>query len=86
MVSIMEPSWIETISVTNCSGQMHQTQHNRGLRYQTNLGSIVGGSAHKICGIKQIVTFRGGRVPESFHRSSFSVVAALVPPAQQMAK
>ena len=33
-----------------------------------------------------MITFRGGRVPELFHRSPFSVVAALVPLAQQMAK
>ena len=53
---------------------------------KTNLGRIVGASTHKIRGIKKIITFRGGRVPESFQRSPFSVVAALVPPAQQMAK
>ena len=33
-----------------------------------------------------MITLRGGRVPERFHRSPFSVVAALVPLAQQMAK
>ena len=33
-----------------------------------------------------MITLRGGRVPEPFHRSPFSVVAALVPLAQQMAK
>ena len=33
-----------------------------------------------------MITFRGGRVPEPFRRSPCSVVAALVPPAEQMAK
>ena len=44
------------------------------------------GVTHNIRGIKQMITFRGGRVPERFRRSPCSVVAALVPPAEQMAK
>ena len=44
------------------------------------------GTLTKFMGITTIITLRGGRVPESFHRSQFSVVAAWVPPAQQMAK
>ena len=42
--------------------------------------------SHKIRGIKLIITFRGGRVPGSFHRSPFSVVTALVPLAYKIAK
>ena len=53
---------------------------------QTNLGRIVDGSTPKNRGIKQIITCRGGRVPESFHRSPCSVVAALVPLAQKRSK
>ena len=37
-------------------------------------------------GIRKISTLGVGEVPESFYRSPFSVVAALVPLAQQMAK
>ena len=62
---------IDTMSVTNCSRQVHQTQHNRGLKCQTNPGKIVGGNTHKIRGLKQMMTLRGGRIPESFHRSPF---------------
>ena len=82
----MEPSQIEAISVTYGSKQSHQSQHNHGLKGQTSLGRIIGRSTDKIRGIKQIITLRGGRVLESFHHSPFSVVAALLPPAQQMAK
>ena len=52
---------------------------------KNNFGRITGKNTHKIHGIKQIITFRGGRI-ESFHRSRFAVVAALVPPAQQVVK
>ena len=86
MISIMERSWIGTISVANRSKQVHQSQHNHGFKGQPNLVRIVGGSIHKIRGIKQIITFGGGKALGSFHRSQFSVVAALVPPTQQMAK
>ena len=72
--------------MTNRSKQFHQSQHNHGFKNQTNLGRIVDGSTPKNRGIKQIITCRGGRVPESFHRSPCSVVAALVPLAQQMAE
>ena len=44
------------------------------------------GALTKNCGIRQILTFRGGGVPESLHRSPFSIVAALIPLAQQMAE
>ena len=55
-------------------------------RFQTSsFGRIAGGSIHKIRGIEQIITLRG-RVPESVHRSPFSVVAALGSPAQPMTK
>ena len=64
--------------------KVYQTQHKRGLKCHTNLCKIFGGNTHKIRGIKPIITVRAGKVPESFHRSPFSVVAAL--PAQQMAK
>ena len=37
-------------------------------------------------GVKQIITIRGGRVPESFHRSHFSVLATSVLLVHQMAK
>ena len=40
---IMEHFWIGTISMTNCSRRVHQTQHNRGLKCQTNLCRIDGG-------------------------------------------
>ena len=87
MISIMERSWIGTISVANRSKQVHQSQqHSHGFKGQTNLVRIVGGSIHKIRGIKQIITFGGGKVLDCFHRSQFSVVAALLPPTQQMVK
>ena len=86
MYSIMAPSWIQRINVTNGSKQVHQSQHHRGLKVQPHLGNIVGGNTHKIRGIKQIITMRGGRVLKSFHRSPLSDVATSVPPAEQMAK
>ena len=61
MISTMEPSRIETISVTSRSKQVHQSQHIHGLESHTNLG---GGSTDKIRGMKEIITFRGGKVPE----------------------
>ena len=62
MIPIMALSWIETNSVTNCSKQVHQPQHHRGLKGQTNPGTITGGNIHKVREIKQITTIRGGRV------------------------
>ena len=50
------------------------------------LAESIGRSTDNIRGIKQIITLRGGRVLESFHHRPFSVVAALLPRAQQMAK
>ena len=86
MISIMEPSWIETISMTSYSKQFHQSQSHRGLSGQINLGSITGGSIHKVRGIKQIITFRAGRVHEFHHRSHFSACATLVLPVHWTAK
>ena len=43
-------------------------------------------STHRFRGIEQIITSSGGKFPESYHRSPFSVVATVVLPAQQMAK
>ena len=83
----MEPSWIETIRVTNWSRQVHQTQRKCGLKCQTNLGKVVGGKTHKIRGIK--IDYHdscGGKALEAYHRSPLTVIAALVPLAQQMAK
>ena len=38
MISIVDPSWIDTISVNNCSRQTRQTRHNSGHQtWQTNL-------------------------------------------------
>ena len=85
-ISIMEQSWIKTLSMTNCSQQVHQSQHNRGRKVQTNLCRFTGGNTHQIRGIKQIITIRGGRVFEFLHRSPFSVVAASFSLAQQRAK
>ena len=53
MVLILEPSLIESISVTIGS------QINHGLKDQTHLGIIVGGSAHKVRGIVEVSTIRG---------------------------
>ena len=53
------------------SKQVRQSQHSRGLQGQTHLGRIAGGSIHKIRGITQIITLRGGSVLESFYRSHF---------------
>ena len=86
MISNMDPSRIESISVTYRSKQVHQLQHNHGLKDQANFGRIIVRSTDKIRGIKQIISLRGGSVPESFPRSPFSVVAALLPRAQQTAK
>ena len=83
MIEIMEHGWI---SVTKCSTQVHHTQHNRGLKCQTNLSRIVGGSTRKFRRIKQIITLRGCRVAESFHHKLFSVAASLDPPAQAAAE
>ena len=69
-VSIMEHFWIDPISVTNRSTHIHQSQHNRGRKGQTDLGNIVGGNIHHIRGIKQINTIRGGRVLGSFSPQS----------------
>ena len=55
MVSIVEPSWMQTINVTNGSKQV-QSQHRRGLKVQPHPGNIVGGNTHKIRGIERIVT------------------------------
>ena len=71
MISIMEPSLIETISVTTCSKRAHQSKNHPGLQGQSNLGRIVGVSTHTTRGTEQIIKFRGGSVPESFHRSTF---------------
>ena len=60
-----QPAKMTQRSVANRSKQVHQSQHNRGLKGQTNLGRIVCGSTNKIHGIKQTITFRGGRVPGS---------------------
>ena len=79
LISIIESSWIET--TTNGSKDVHQSQLHRGLRVRPILAKIVVGNTDIIR-----VTIRGGRGPESHRRSTFSVVAALVPPAQQMAK
>ena len=72
--------------MTNCSEQVHQFLHNRGLKGETNLCRIVGGSTRKIHAIKQMIPLRGGRVPGPLHYGPFSVHATLVPLAQQMAK
>ena len=37
MISITEHLWIETISMTKCSRHVYQTQHNRGLKCQTQV-------------------------------------------------
>ena len=79
MVLILEPSLIEWISVTIGS------QHNHGLKDQTHLGIIVGGSAHKVRGIVEASTIRGCNHNEDCC-SPFSVVAALVPLAHKMVK
>ena len=43
-ISVMEPSWIETITVTNCSKQVHQSQHRRGLKDQTKWAETLVGA------------------------------------------
>ena len=48
MISMMEQGWV---SVTICSRQIHQTRHNRGLKWPTSVGKIVGGNPHQIRGI-----------------------------------
>ena len=81
---IMEPSLIEPISVILCPRQVHQSQHNHGLKDHANLdkvaGKIVCGNTRKFRGITQIITFRGGNLGQDH------VAAALVPLAQYMAK
>ena len=61
--SIREPSWIETISVTHCPKQVHQSQHNHCVMDQANrgkvVGKIIGGSIPKIRWIEQSITFHG---------------------------
>ena len=52
-----EHGWI---SVTSCSRQVHQTQHNCGFKCQTNLSKIVGANTHRLPGIKQIIPIHGG--------------------------
>ena len=66
MISMTEHGWISV-----SSKQVRQSQHSRGLKGQTHLGRIAVGSIHKIRGITQIITLRGGSVPESFYRSHF---------------
>ena len=68
------------------SKHVHQPQHRRGLKGQIDHGRITGGRIHKLRGVKQIVTLRGGRVSESHHRSHLSIAAALVLPVHQMSK
>ena len=65
---IMEPSWIETITVNTCPEHVHQSQHNHGLVNQashgTVVGNIIGGSIQKIRGIEQSLTIHGaGEIP-----------------------
>ena len=63
----MEHFWIDPISVTNRSTHIHQSQHNRGLKGQTDLGNIVGGEhSQNFVGANKLITIRGGRVPEVF--------------------
>ena len=78
ILSIMEPSWVETISAINCSKQVLLSRHNRCLKGQTNLGRITGVSYHKNRGVKQIIMVRGGGFLQTFHHSPCSVVTALV--------
>ena len=53
--SSTEPSLIKLISTTQITLQAHHPLHKHGPFDQTNLGEIVGGRAHKICGIKDII-------------------------------
>ena len=62
MTSTMEQFWIDTITVTNCSRRVHQTQHNRVLKGQADLGNIVRGNIDNNRGIKQIMTAHVRRI------------------------
>ena len=73
--AIMEHCCLDTISMTTCSRQVHQTQHSRAFKCRTNPGRIDGGN-----------TIRSGMVFESHHCKPFPVVATLVLLAHQMAK
>ena len=60
----------------DCGSVNCQTQHRTNLMQQPA----------QVTRIISIITSRGGKVPESYHHSSVSVVATLVLPAHQMAK
>ena len=77
MISIMEHFWIDTISVTKCSRKVSSSQYNRVfLSAQPILAGSLVGTHTQIVGSNRLA-IRGGRVPESFHRSHCSVVAFL---------
>ena len=65
MIPIMEPSWIETISMDRNDQRDQLFEIGSSVltpscpNDRTNLGRIAGGSIHKIRGIKQILTLRG---------------------------
>ena len=79
MISILEPSWIETISVDICSRQVHQSQHNHGLESQTDLGKVIGKcygcDIAKSCGTIRIPQFGGGNFRSgAAQRTSLNIV------------
>ena len=86
MILTVERSWIETISVNDCSKHVHQSQQHRGLKGQNNPGRVIGGCFHKFRGISEIITLRVGRVCDSHHGSHLSVDATLVLLIHQTAK
>ena len=75
MISIMEPSWIETISVAKCPKEDHQSQHNHGRVDQVNHGNVVGnafgGILSRFMGSNQIFTILGGEA-DMLTKGSFS--------------
>ena len=66
MISISQPSWIETVSADSCSRQMHRSQHNHGLKCQVEHGQVIGhimeSDIPSICGTHQNTSIGGGEM------------------------
>ena len=58
MISIVMPSWIDTISVNNFVRQIRQARHNGGFKEHMKFGKLVGGNTHtQIVGSNRLSRF-----------------------------
>ena len=87
MISIMEPSLIETISVTTCSKRAHQSKKTILVsKARTIWVDSPERAPTQLVGSNRLSSFVVAVFLSFFTAAHFSVVAALVPPAQQKAR